>query len=215
MRNLNRGKMSCNIAGKFIVLDGPDGCGKSTQTKMLRELLAGRGITVTTYRDPGTTVIGEKIREILLDPAHEQMGDNTETLLYMAARAQLWQEKIGPDLADGKCVIMDRWISSTCAYQGCAGNFGIQKVIDLAEACLEHVWPDVTIVLDVDLATAAERMDRELDRMEQKPAEYHEKVRQGFLQLAKQYADKVRVVDATQPIDLVSSEVTRIIEGVL
>lgn len=199
-------RLPSSFAGKFIVLDGPDGCGKSTQAKMVSEWIEGTGAEVVTFRDPGTTVIGEKIRDILLDKAHEQMGDNVEVLLYMAARAQLWKESIAPALSEGKCVVMDRWISSTCAYQGCAGGFGIEKVIKLGTDCLERVWPDLTVVLDVDLETSAKRMDRELDRMELKGNAYHANVRQGFLELAK-LEDTVAVVDATGSIEQVHGSV--------
>lgn len=194
------------FAGKFIVLDGGDGCGKSTQAKLVSQWIESTGAQAVSFRDPGTTVIGEKIREILLDKAHEQMADNVEVLLYMAARAQLWEEHIGPALEAGKCVVMDRWISSTCAYQGCAGGFGIEKVIRIGNDCLARVWPDVTVVLDVDLATSSSRMDRELDRMELKGDEYHTKVRQGFLEL-NGIEDSVAVVDASADIDSVHGAV--------
>ncbi|MHC4560718.1 MAG: dTMP kinase, partial [Planctomycetota bacterium] len=173
--------MKKKLTGKFIVLDGPDGCGKTTQTLMLYDWLKGQGAEVATFRDPGGTAVGEKIREILLNPEHVAMNVRTELLLYMASRAQLWQEKISPALSSGKCVVLDRWLSSTCAYQGFAGDFGVADVIKIAEASLERVWPDLTIVLDVDVETAADRMNRALDRMEQKGAEYHKKVREGFL----------------------------------
>ena len=189
-----------SFVGKFIVLDGPDGCGKSTQTKMVSEWIENTGTQVVSFRDPGTTVIGEKIRDIQLDRKHKQMGDNVEVLLYMAARAQLWKESIAPALSQGKCVVMDRWLSSTCAYQGLAGGFGIEKVIKLGTDCLDRVWPDLTVVLDVDLETSAKRMDRELDRMELKGDAYHAKVRQGFLELAK-LEDSVVAVDATRTIE--------------
>jgi len=192
------------------VLDGPDGCGKSTQSAMLSEWLKSQGIEVVSFRDPGTTVIGEKIRDILLDRDHTQMGNNTEVLLYMAARTQLWKERIAPALKAGQCVVMDRWISSTCAYQGLAGGFGIEKVIELGGDCLERVWPDLTIVLDVDLETAAKRMDRPQDRMEQKGDKYHSMVRQGFLKLAKY--DDVTAIDGARDIDVVQEDVLSIVE---
>lgn len=199
------------FAGKFIVLDGGDGCGKSTQTKMLTEYIEAQGEQVVSFRDPGDTAIGEKIRDILLDTAHDGMGDNVEVLLYMAARAQLWIDRIAPALQNGKCVVMDRWLSSTCAYQGCAGGFGVEKVIKLGEDCLERVWPDVTIFLDVDLETAHSRMNRTLDRMEQKGNEYHAKVREGFLSLTQTHPDKVCLVDAAQEIAKVHADVISII----
>ena len=202
--------MSQKLKGQFWVLDGPDGCGKSTQTRLLSEWIAEQGVDVVSYRDPGTTLVGEKIRDILLDPAHEGMGDNVEVLLYMAARAQLWKEHIGPDLDAGKCVLMDRWLSSTCAYQGWAGGFGIEKVIKIAADSLERVWPDMTIVLDVDLQTAASRMQRDLDRMEQKGNAYHAKVRDGFLKLPDLHPS-VHVVDARQTVEQVHKDILKLI----
>ena len=200
-----------DFSGKFIVLDGPDGCGKSTQAEMLRKWIASQGAEVVSFRDPGGTEIGEKIRDILLDTTNHKMGVRAELLLYMASRAQLWHECIEPALNAGKCVVMDRWLSSTCAYQGYAGGAGIETVIKIAETSLERVWPDAIIVLDVDLATAAKRMQRELDRMELKGDAYHEKVRQGFLKLAK-FVDCVDIVDARQEIKAVHKDVIGIIE---
>lgn len=174
-----------NFAGKFIVLDGPDGCGKTTQAKRLAKWVESQGFETAMFRDPGDTKIGESIREILLSKESEGMDDKVEVMLYMAARCQLWKEKIKPALEAGKCVIMDRWLSSTCAYQGHAGKVGIKNVINLASDCLERNWPDVTLILDVDLETSKSRMQRSLDRMEAKGDEYHSLVRQGYLSLAQ------------------------------
>jgi dTMP kinase len=204
--------MNESLKGKFLVLDGPDGCGKSTQTRLLGEWIAEQGVDVVSYRDPGTTLVGEKIRDILLDTAHEGMGDNVEVLLYMAARAQLWKEHIGPDLAAGKCVLMDRWLSSTCAYQGWAGGFGVEKVIKIGTDSLERIWPDLTVVLDVDTETAASRMQRDLDRMEQKGDAYHTKVREGFLKLPD-IEPSVKVVDARGTVEQVHQGVLKLIQG--
>ena len=194
------------------MLDGPDGCGKSTQVRRLCQALTERGVSVRTFRDPGDTRIGERIREILLDPEHRAMGTMTEFLLYMASRAQLWSERIAPALAAGDCVVLDRWLSSTWAYQGHAGGFGVDRVIRVAEECLERVWPDLTIVLDVDPQTASLRMDRELDRMEQKGRDYHQKVREGFLALARDRSGFV-VVDATQSVEAVHERVVEAVAG--
>jgi dTMP kinase len=199
------------FSGKFIVLDGGDGCGKSTQANLVSQWLKENGVEVVGFRDPGDTVVGEKIRDILLDTAHESMADNTEVLLYMAARAQLWAEKIAPALNAGKCVVMDRWVSSTCAYQGCAGGFGIEKVVRIAGDTLERTWPDITIILEANLETAAKRMDRDLDRMEQKGDAYHNKVRQGFAKLADDY-DKVKKLDASKTIEQVFTDVKTTLE---
>jgi len=199
-----------NSKGLFIVLDGPDGCGKSSQSRMLMDWLAARGVTAAGFRDPGTTVIGEKIRDILLSSAHEAMTTSTEVLLYMAARVQLWAESIAPALKEGKCVVLDRWLSSTCAYQGHAGGFGVEKVIEIANDSLERVWPDLTIILDVDLKTAAGRLNRELDRMERKGDDYHSRVREGFLKLADGRPG-FAVVDATQSPQAVHEAVVAIV----
>ena len=200
------------LQGKFIVLDGPDGCGKSTQTKLLTQWLQDQSISTMSFRDPGDTAIGEKIRDILLNPEHLAMGTQTEVLLYMAARAQLWTEKIGPVLQDNKCVVLDRWLSSTCAYQGCAGGFGMDKVVKIATECLERVWPDLTIILDVDLETASRRLSGQPDRMEAKGDGYHKRVREGFLKLAGEH-EHVLVVDAAGEIETVHEKVIPKVRG--
>jgi dTMP kinase len=203
--------MKNKFSGKFIVLDGPDGCGKSTQCGLLAKWLRKQGVAVVSLRDPGGTVIGEKIRQILLNPEHIKMDTRTELLLYMAARAQLWKEKIQPALKANKCVVLDRWLSSTCAYQGYAGGFGIEKVVKIATDCLERVWPDLTIILDVDLETASQRLKQDLDRMERKGDGYHKKVREGFLKLARRRKN-FAVVDACGNIEKVHKKVINVIE---
>ena len=205
--------MKDKLQGKFIVLDGPDGCGKSTQVELLVQWLDEQGVETGRFRDPGDTGIGEKIREILLNPDHLSMSTETEVLLYMAARVQLWIERIAPALQENRCVVLDRWISSTCAYQGWAGDFGMDKVIKIAKDCLERVWPDLTIILDVDLKTAAQRLNRRLDRMEAKGDGYHKKVREGFLKLSEQRQD-VLVVDATGEIETTHQRILKIISKV-
>ena len=199
------------LKSRFIVLDGPDGSGKSTQTALLAEYLKKQGISPAVFRDPGSTAIGEKIRDILLDSKNNLMGDRTELLLYMASRAQLWQERIAPALKEKKCVLLDRWLSSTCAYQGFAGGLGIAKIIDIAKHSLERIWPDLTIILDVDLRTAKTRIKRKFDRMEQKAAGYHRKVRTGFIELAE-LRDDIIVLDASADQQTVHKEIVRTIE---
>ena len=205
--------MENKFSGKFIVLDGPDGCGKTTQTKLLADWLKEQGADVVTFREPGGTAIGEKVRQILLNPEHIAMGTETEVMLYMAARVQLWQEKIAPALKENKCVILDRWLSSTCAYQGYAGGFAMEKVIKIATDSLERPWPDLTIILDVDLEIASHRSNRELDRMEAKGDGYHERVRDGFLKLAGQRKN-FAVVDGTGDIETVHKKVIEVVEKV-
>jgi dTMP kinase len=199
------------FTGKFIALDGPDGCGKTTQVKLLADWLTKQGVDVVSFREPGATAIGEKIRQILLNPEHIAMTTAAEVMLYMAARVQLWNEKIAPALKQNKCVVVDRWLSSTCAYQGNAGGFGMDKVIKIATDCLERPWPDLTIILDVDSSTAATRLKKDLDRMEQKGTGYHKKVREGFLELAKQQKN-FSVVNAADDIDTVHKRVIETVE---
>ncbi|MBC8468208.1 MAG: dTMP kinase [Planctomycetes bacterium] len=204
--------MKDKFSGRFIVLDGPDGCGKSTHSKLLIQWLKEQGVSTIGFRDPGNTDIGEKIRQILLSPEHDAMDTRTELLLYMAARAQLWSEKIAPALEANQCIVLDRWLSSTCAYQGSAGGFGMEKVIKIATDCLERVWPDLTIILDVDLQTASGRLKSQLDRMEQKGDSYHQRVRSGFLQLAKQQ-ENFLVVDAAADIETVHKKIIDVVKG--
>lgn len=211
--NLAGDAIKNRFSGKFIVLDGPDGCGKSTQVKMLAERLEGDGVECKILRDPGTTVIGEKIRQVLLDVEHSAMTTETEVLLYMAARVQLWYEQIATALEQEKCVLLDRWLSSTCAYQGYAGGFGMDRVIQIAKDCLPKPWPDLTVILDVDLETAAKRLKRDLDRMESKGDNYHQKVREGFLQLPEKI-EKALVVDATQSVDDIHKNVIQAVEQI-
>jgi len=200
------------LRGKCIVLDGPDGCGKTTHTKLLAEWLQKQGVPTVSFRDPGGTAIGEKIRQILLSCEHSTMSTAAEVLLYMAARVQLWQEKIEPALENNQCVVLDRWLSSTCAYQGYAGGFKMRNVINIAEICLERPWPDLTIILDVDLKTAAKRLKRGRDRMEQKGDDYHEKVRQGFWELANKREDFV-FIDATGDIETVHEKIVEVVKA--
>jgi len=198
------------FSGKLIVLDGPDGCGKTTQAKLLTQQLQAKGVPANCFRDPGDTTIGERIREILLSPEHLAMSTRTEMLLYMAARAQLWQEKIVPAIRENECVVLDRWISSTCAYQGHAGDFGVQNVIKLATDALARTWPDLTIILDADLKTCAARLPGKRDRMEAKSRDYHQNVREGFLELARQQKNFL-VVDAEGDIETVHERVMKVI----
>ena len=198
------------LKGKFIVLDGPDGCGKSTQTKLLTQWLERQSVETVTFRDPGDTAIGEKIRQVLLNPEHVAMGTTTEVLLYMAARVQLWQEKIAPALERKKCVILDRWLSSTCAYQGYAGGFGMNQIKKLAADSLGMPWPDLTVIVDIDLETAAKRLSVQPDRMEAKPRKYHQKVREGFLRLAGQQ-ERFFLVNGTGSIETVHERIKQII----
>lgn len=147
-----------SLGGRFLVLDGPDGSGKSTQFKKLCELARAAGVTVCDVREPGGTEVGERIRAILLDPVHDEMHVRAEMLLYMASRAQLVHQKIIPALARGELVLTDRFISSTHAYQGAAGGLPREDIVAVGRAACGSVEPDLVVIFDVDEKTAAQRL---------------------------------------------------------
>ncbi|MFP4216790.1 MAG: dTMP kinase, partial [Phycisphaerae bacterium] len=186
------------LAGRFLVIDGPDGAGKSTQTALLADALGKGELTVRQVRDPGGTAIGDRIREILLDPSCDEMAVRTELMLYMASRAQLVAEIVRPALQAGECVLSDRYISSTIAYQG-AGGADVDEVRTVGDVAVGSLWPDLTIILDLPsdegLTRAAKRSDP--DRMEAKAREFHRRVRELFLAQAKQDPARCVVVDAS------------------
>ncbi|MGP1345632.1 MAG: dTMP kinase [Phycisphaerales bacterium] len=203
-----RVEVPSGLAGKLIVVDGPDGSGKSTQFRRLASAARDSGLTVCEVREPGGTRIGEAIRQILLDPRHTEMDIRTEMLLYMASRAQLVHERILPALSEGQMVLADRFVSSTIAYQGTAGGIGIADIRAAAQiACAYHdsdgthriLEPHLTLLYDVDERTAARRLNPLLDRMEQKGEAFHRRVRQGFLLQAAQDPRRWGVIDASRP----------------
>lgn len=195
------------LQGRFIVFDGPDGSGKSTQIRRFVQAVRDDGTTVTDVREPGGTPIGEKIREILLDPTNVEMDVRCEMLLYMASRAQLMVERIKPALAAGHMVLSDRFISSTLAYQGTAGGLSPAEILSVGDVAIGGRWPDLTVVFDVDERVAAGRLSPLLDRMEQKGAEFHRRVRAGYLQQARERPDRHLVVDASKDPDAVFAQV--------
>ena len=202
--------------GRFIVLDGPDGCGKTTQVELLHEELAKQGHEVMVTREPGGTPIGEKIRAILLDPANREMTARTELFLYMACRSQLVEEVIAPAIANGVIVLCDRFLSSTVAYQGYGGELGPESVRDIGDFCIGPVRPHLSVFLDVDFATSvARRGDRPADRIEQREPDYHERVRNGFLEQARTDPTHCKVVDARRSTNEVHQEILELLPNVL
>jgi dTMP kinase len=184
------------LRGCFVVFDGPDGSGKSTQCAAFAALCREEGLDVCEVREPGGTPIGEQIRTILLDPANAEMSLRCETLLYMASRAQLVEQVIAPALAAGRLVLADRFLSSTLAYQGTAGGLSEEEIMDLARVAVGGSWPDLTVIFDVDAATAAARLARGRDRMERKGDDFHGRVRQGYLEQARRHPQRHLVIDA-------------------
>ena len=200
------------LAGMYIVFDGPDGCGKSTQLALTAEWLAGQGLAVTTTRDPGGTVIGDKIRQLLLDINHSKMTPACETMLYMASRAQLASEVIRPALTAGQCVLCDRYISSTIAYQG-AGGIDIDSIRRVADTAVGGLWPDLTVVLDLPAEVGLSRLPGKPDRMESKALTFHEKVRELFGAQAAADPGRFAVVDAAGPLEQVQERVISALES--
>jgi len=208
------------LHGAFLVFEGPDGSGKSTQFRRLADLLAGAGVKVCEVREPGGTPIGEGIRRILLDTSSE-MTLRCEMLLYMASRAQLVEERIRPALARGEVVLADRFVGSTYAYQGAAGGLPADEIRDVARVATAGATPDLVLLFDVDQATAARRTRgvttrpakrRALpganeagtlfdDRIEQRGADFHGKVREGYLAQARAEPARHAVIDATRGPD--------------
>jgi dTMP kinase len=201
------------LAGRFIVFDGPDGSGKSTQFQRLGALAASVGLSVCEVREPGGTAIGERVRQILLDPALTEMDVRCEMMLYMASRAQLMAERIRPALGRGELVLADRFISSTLAYQGAAGGMDEADIRRVGAVAVGDRRPDLVVVFDVDAATAAHRLNPLLDRMEAKGAQYHRRVRQGYLDQAAAEPDRYLVVDATPDPDTVFAQLRTALEA--
>jgi len=194
------------LAGAFLVLDGPDGAGKSTQLSLLADALSAAGVEVCRLRDPGGTVIGDRVREILLDREHDGMSVECELMLYMASRAQLAAEHIRPALAAGKCVLCDRFISSTIAYQG-AGGADVDMIRRIGQAAVGDAWPDLTIVLDVDVEVGMSRLSDEPDRMESKSLDFHRKVREMFRRQADDDPGRFALVDPSGEIQQTHAQV--------
>lgn len=192
---------------QFVVFDGPEGAGKSTQIALLKERLERSGRGVLLVRDPGTTAIGEQVRAILLNPAHGEMAMRCEMLLYMAARAQMMSQVILPALRAGQMVLCDRFVSSTLAYQ--AGGEGLEAgdIRAVAEVAIQGRWPDRVFILDMPPEKSLARVKREKDRIEQRPLEYHQRVRENYLEQARADPDRYRIISADREIQTVHEEI--------
>ena len=196
----------------FLSLDGIDGTGKSTQVRLLAEWLRGRGLTVTTCTDPGGTEIGAKLREILLHGRQSEMALRTECLLFMASRVELVERVIAPALGRGEVVLSDRYLLANVVYQGHAGGLPPAEVWALGRFAASDVLPDLTLVLDLPVATARARMGEKADRMESRDAAYFERVRKGFLSEAAHDPARLQVIDASPSIEEVQSAIAGVTE---
>ena len=204
------------MAGFFITFEGIEGSGKSTQIKLLTKKLKTLDYEVVFTKEPGGTEIGEKIRKILLDPIHYQMDDRAEILLYAADRAQHVIETIIPAVENDKIVISDRYIDSNIAYQGHGRGLDLEMVRKINEWVIRDYWPDLTFLLDLDVKEGLKRArdltpDKTGDRLEREVIDFHENVRQAYLEMAKKY-DRFKVVDASRDSDIVHQDILRSIK---
>lgn len=188
------------MTGTFISLDGVDGCGKSTQIKLLTQWFEDRDLPVLVVRDPGGTALGESLREILLHRTEIPLGNTAEMLLYMASRAQLMQEKVLPALKSGQVVITDRFLLANVAYQSCNG-VAAEEIWQVGRIATSGRMPDLTFLLDIDPSISFQRMQDKLDRLESRGIDYMRQVRNSFRNESSRLGDSVVTVDASQSIE--------------
>lgn len=198
------------MPGLFISFEGIDFCGKSVQCQRLRNALEAAGHQVVAVREPGGTKISEAIRQILLDADHTAMTPRAEILLYSAARAQIVHEIIQPALAQNKVVLADRYVDSTTAYQGYGRQLDLSFVHRVNEFAVAGVLPHITFFLDVPVAEAVERWRRSgrtADRLEGEDRAFHQRVREGYLAMAREFAPRIVTIDGEQDIDTISARI--------
>jgi dTMP kinase len=204
----------------FISLEGIEGCGKTTQLEYLSSFLEDKGYPYVVTREPGGTAIGEKIRSILLDPESKDLVPAAELLLYMADRAQHIDLLIRPQLADGKIVLCDRYFDATIVYQGFARGLDTNFICNLHRLLFEDLKPDITLLLDLPPRIGLERAWKELDggnrcdtesRFEEETISFHEKVRAGYLEIARFEPDRFKIIDASQELHQVQSDIRKLL----
>lgn len=207
------------MKGLFITLEGGEGSGKTTVSHLVIQQLGHQGIEAVYTREPGGIPIAEKIREVILDPKHLEMDARTEALLYAAARRQHLVEKVVPALEAGKIVICDRFIDSSVAYQGHARQLGIEEIWDINQFATEGMLPDLTIFFDVDPEIGLGRIcadaNRHVDRLDLEGIGFHKNVYQGYQDQAARFPQRIKTVDASQTLEKVVDEVSKIIRCAL
>ena len=195
----------------FITLEGPEGSGKSSAIKIVKEALENLGHQLVMTREPGGTPISEQIRNVILDKDNTAMDSRTEALLYAASRRQHLVEKIWPALKEGKIVFCDRYLDSSLSYQGHARGLGIDDILKVNEYATEGTFPHITFLFDIDPELGLERInknkDREVNRLDVEKLSFHQKVREGYLILSKRFPDRYIVIDASRPLEEVASNV--------
>ena len=199
------------MRGVLIAFEGIEGSGKTTQAELLYNFLKEKSIPCIFSREPGGTEIGEQIRKILLDPKNKKMHAKTELLLYLANRCQHAYEKIIPEIKKRTVVITDRYSDSSLAYQGKARELSFKVVSRLNKFATFGLKPDLVILIDIPVEVGLERTrEKTLDRLEQEEINFHEQVREGYLQLAKKAAKRIKVFDGTKPIETLQKEINKL-----
>ena len=203
------------MSGLFITLEGTDGSGKTTQINRLKEYFSERGYRVVCTREPGGTPIGEKIREIIIDKNNSEMANITEALLYAAARAQLVNEVIEPVLKDGGVVISDRFLDSSLVYQGFARGMGENFIKNINRAGVTSLEPDITFLLKLKPEDSIARKSKqaELDRLEAEKANFHQRVFDGYISLARRNKERIKIIDALKTEEDIHNEILNHIES--
>lgn len=199
----------------FLALDGIDGCGKSTQHRLLVDWLRSQGREVVTCRDPGSTRLGEALRDVLLRRMEIHLEPRAEALIYMAARAALVEEIIRPAIKSGKIVVSDRFLLANIAYQGYGLELGAEMLRQLGQIATQGVLPDLTLVLDLELEEAQRRRGSGGDRLERRPAGFFARVRDGFLREAELDPERIQIVLAEGSVDAVQARIRAAVEPLL
>ena len=194
----------------FITLEGPEGSGKTTAVESAVNKLMEMGYQIVRTREPGGTPIAEQIRNVILDKENTAMDPRTEALLYAASRRQHLVEKVWPAIKEGKIVICDRYLDSSLAYQGGARGLGIDNILNINLFATENTWPDLTLLFDIDPKLGLERIaknaNREVNRLDLEKIEFHNLVRQTFLDLAKRFPDRFVIIDASRDRETVAKD---------
>lgn len=196
--------------GIFITLEGPEGSGKSSQSKWLVKFLREQGYVLMFVRDPGTTSLGRALRKVLLH-VDQPLSPIQEALLFIGGRVALVEECIRPAIAKSQIIVCDRFHDSTMAYQGYGGGLEISWLQKLGRRAIGYSMPSLTILLDLPIEVGFRRLKRRQDRMERKTRAFHRRVRNGFLRLAKNEPRRFEVIDAAQPIEAVRAEIKKVV----
>jgi len=203
------------MKGKFITFEGSEGCGKSTQSKLLYQYLKRKGFKVAYLREPGGTKVSEKIRKILLDARNDSMAAMPEMLLYMAARAQIVHEVIAPALNNGSIVICDRFLDSTITYQGYGLGMDIKLIKCVGEMATSGIKPGLTIFLSLPLKKGLRHRQHTKDRIEKRSLVYHSRVLKGYLKLARLEPKRIKIVKVNKDKNKTQSEIRKLVDKLL